>query len=137
MQNPSFAEVVKRYQELIQKAIRRIEEAHGAASVSAVLDDLIPASGELPTVSYFFHGLGCTARLDGYMVSWDWGRDGRTDEFEAWKLWQMTRDHPQEFGPLSLLDRIKVEMNRLHSQGVIEPVDEWNVVYRFAASEEN
>ena len=126
--------VVEIYQQLIRRAIERLETEYGEVSPSRVWDEEIPRKGRLPGLSFHFHGVGCTAQIDGYTVNWDWDREGRTDAFEAWKLWQMTRDHPQEFGLWAQLEPIKEELARLCVSGAVIPANEWGVLYRLAPS---
>jgi len=101
------------------------------ASVEAVLDGELLASAELPTLSFWFHGKGCTAAFDGYNVSWDWAQGNRTDQFEAWKVWQLTKDHPDEFGSWSDLQQLRAGLQELEVQGVIERVPMTSVLFRF------
>ena len=90
----------------------------------------MPASGELGNITYFFHGTGCTALIDGSQVEWDWDEEGKISEFDVWKLWQTTRTHPQEFGKWSQVATIKEEAVALRSKGKIEPVGDSGVIYK-------
>lgn len=96
MRELGFVEVVEKYQTLIDMAIGRIESHFGEVTLSRVRSGDSPSSGDLPDLTFYFHGIGCTAQIDGYTVNWDWNRAGETNEFEAWRLWQMTRDHADE-----------------------------------------
>lgn len=134
MSGVPFLRVVETYQNLTRRAIQRLEAEYGEVNPSRVLDEDIPFEGRLPGLSFHFHGVGCTARIDGYTINWDWDSEGRTDEFDAWKLWQMTRDHPQEFGLWAQLEPLKEELARLCLRGVVLPADESPVLYRLTPS---
>ncbi|GGR41987.1 hypothetical protein GCM10008957_56990 [Deinococcus ruber] len=91
----------------------------------------MPASAELSTISFWFHGVGCTAEFDGYHLNWDWSKDNRTDEFEAWKIWRLTREHSDEFGHWSDLQQLRTGFQELAMQGVIESVPGSSVLFHF------
>jgi hypothetical protein len=50
-------------------------------------DSRIPRRGTLPSGRiYSFHGIGCRFEKDGIVADMDFGSDGRTDGFDAWRL---------------------------------------------------
>jgi hypothetical protein len=128
-----FHEVLQTYQARVREAISHLEAAYGEVNLMRVHEGSIPPSGDIPGLSFHFHGIGCTAQLDGHTVNWDWGRNDTVDQFEAWKIYQMTKDHPEEFGQWADLEALKAELYRLHAEGIVESIEDGSAVYRLAS----
>lgn len=63
--------------------------------LEAVNSGRIPRSGTLsPGRSYFFHGTGCRIESGDLDIDFDFGPQGRTDGFDAWRLTHYARSRP-------------------------------------------
>jgi hypothetical protein len=48
----------------------------------------IPQGGTLPSGrTFWFHGIGCRFELNGVVVDMDFGSNGETDGFDAWRVY--------------------------------------------------
>ncbi|MFC4452343.1 DUF6896 domain-containing protein [Deinococcus sonorensis] len=125
----AFRALVRRYHTLVHEVIRRIEAQYGAAHIEDVLEDRVPWVGELPGLTFHFHGLGFTAVLDGYTVKWDWLGDSMND-INIWALAQLTQDHEAEFGVWASYPVLLAYARRWAEEGVLEAVEAGHT-YRF------
>ncbi|HZF51497.1 MAG TPA: hypothetical protein VE093_22730, partial [Polyangiaceae bacterium] len=74
----------------------------------------------LIAISFSFHGVGCRATVDGVEVDFDFGPDGRTDGFEAWRLWYFAQQNPQKYPQFQRLEDVQAALERLALSGEIE-----------------
>ena len=58
-----FRALVQHYHTCVLDVIARIEAQYGAAHIQDVIDDQVPWAGELPGLTFHYHGLGFTAPL--------------------------------------------------------------------------
>jgi len=108
-----------------QAAVRRVVSA---LRVGFGRDDLLPARGrrEIPKdgvingVEFSFHGVGCRATVDGVEVDFDFGPNGRTDGFEAWRLWFFAQQKPATYPQFQRLEDVQAALERLARSGEIE-----------------
>ncbi|UQN10561.1 hypothetical protein M1R55_30645 (plasmid) [Deinococcus sp. QL22] len=109
--------------------IARIEAQYGAAHIEDVLNDRVPWAGELPGLTFHYHGLGFTAHLDGYTVKWDWFDDDM-GVFDLWALGQFTQHREAEFGVWARYSVLHAYTRKLEEMGVLATVS-LNESYRF------
>lgn len=124
MPDLSLPEVLGTYRARIETVIERLQAAYGQVSPGRVLEEAVPAAGDLESLRFWFHGTGCTALFEGYLLAWDWD-DGGALVFDAWKLWQMTRDHPLEFGHWSELAVLRGGLEQLVVDGQLTQAQGW------------
>jgi hypothetical protein len=106
--------VIEQYHLFVKRANRLLQEVYQCKDViEARRASIITRRGEIQGSPFAFHGTGCRIEIDGYIVDWDFGPDRRIDGFGAWKLWQFTRDHEQEFGEFAHLDRLRSDVTKL------------------------
>jgi hypothetical protein len=81
------------------------------------LDLNIPRRGLLPSGrTYSFHGIGCCFEKDGVVTDMDFGPDGCTEGFDAWRLSLFA----ESLGKANLtVDHIQEALNALASAGEI------------------
>ena len=113
-----FRALVQLYHTRVLDVIARIQAQYGAAHIEDVLEDRVPWAGELPGLTFHYHGLGFTAQLDGYTVKWDWFGDDM-DEFNIWALGQFTQHHKAEFGLLAEYSVLQAYARDLAELGVL------------------
>ena len=80
----------------------------------------IPKDGVINGIEFSFHGVGCRATVDGVEVDFDFGPDGRTDGFEAWRLWYFAQQNPQRYPQLQRREDVEAALERLALSGEIE-----------------
>lgn len=81
--------LVDDYLSSVASAVRLLEESGIARpqSNTAWACNGIAQSGVLGRgVKYFKHGYGCAVHLEGGTVDFDFGADGETNGFDAWRL---------------------------------------------------
>jgi hypothetical protein len=64
------------------------------------------------SVSYFFHGIGCRVEFGLVEVDFDFGRRGRHDGFDAWRLARFAATVP-EFDQFQDVDKLHAELESL------------------------
>ena len=80
----------------------------------------IPKEGVISGIEFSFHGVGCRATVDGVEVDFDFGPNGRTDGFEAWRLWRFAQQNPQKYPQFQRLEDVQAALERLARSGEIE-----------------
>jgi len=80
----------------------------------------IPKEGVINGIEFSFHGVGCRATVDGVEVDFDFGPDGRTDGFEAWRLWDFAQRNPQKYPQFQRLEDVQAALEKLARSGEIE-----------------
>ncbi len=80
----------------------------------------IPKDGVISGIEFSFHGVGCRATVDGVEVDFDFGPDGRTDGFDAWRLWYFARQNPKRYPQFKRLEDVEAALEGLARSGEIE-----------------
>lgn len=119
MREVSLLEVLQEYHKRIRAVLSALEAVYGQITYDRVVGQETPAPGEIDSLTFAFHGTGCTARYEGYTLEWDWDEQDHLI-FDPWKLWQMTTDHPSQFGQWSELQEIQKELERLATGNLLE-----------------
>lgn len=126
--DPQLAAVITTYHAFVQRAVATLRQAFPDAYFLVGTTHTIPRTGVIDGMAFFFHGIGCTMEIDGYVVSWDFGPRERLDGFEAWKLWLFTRDHPAEFGVYADLAVLRSAITHLIDQGQVATMHDFGFV---------
>jgi hypothetical protein len=116
---PEISEIIDFYLNAVAEAIGELRRTY------PVLDNLldrrrlgIPREGTLPSGrTYLFRGFGCRFELNGISVDIDFGKNGETNGFDAWRLHQCWTSYGRATN-LSWLD-IKSELIDLCNAGEI------------------
>ncbi|AKV02707.1 hypothetical protein AKJ09_09370 [Labilithrix luteola] len=75
-------------------------------------------TGELPNgARYEFHGVGCRYSSSTFVVDFDFGPDGRTDGFDAWRLALFAETQGAEFS--QSLAEIDSDLHQLMKEGAV------------------
>lgn len=96
-------DLIRDYQAAVEEAITHFERHRGLERPQHPQDWIsssLPQTGFIDaeqTLPYFLHGYGCAVRLPSGGVDWDFGLEGQTDGFDAWRLWQFARSRPTAF----------------------------------------
>ncbi|MFD1734387.1 DUF6896 domain-containing protein [Deinococcus malanensis] len=114
-----FENLIQMYLTLVQDAIQRLQSRYGVATPDAVWSGRIPVAGRVSGMRYRYHGIGCTAVVDGHTVSWDW-QGGRTDILDPWHIWQLTHKRPETYGSWADLRVLRQHMQDLAAHGHLE-----------------
>ena len=80
---------------------------------------VIPRRANLENISYFFHGVGCTAEISNLELSFDLTATGEINGIDAWFLFKFLRGNMEAFPPLKSFDDLKKGLEILKQQGVI------------------
>jgi hypothetical protein len=85
----------------------------------AVNSGAVPREGILPSgARYRFHGVGCSIEDSTLSIDFDFGPDGRSDGFDAWRLQTFGEQLP-EFAFICDLESIENGLEHLRKEGVV------------------
>ncbi|NTW16531.1 MAG: hypothetical protein HGA41_03610 [Syntrophaceae bacterium] len=130
--------VITTYHRFIRRAIHHLQVTyHYDDVIQALKCGVIPRTGGAEEHPFSFHGIGCSMEIDGYVVNWDFGPGGRIDGFEAWKLWEFTHDHPEEFGAYAELASLRSAITDLIAQGSVSTMRDFGSVGNSVFFKEN
>lgn len=69
---------------------------------------------------YAFHGFGCLVTRGGKSVDFDFGPNGTTGGFDAWRLLMFAREDVVGFKLWQTEESIQTELQRLHDEGMVD-----------------
>ncbi|MFC5596970.1 DUF6896 domain-containing protein [Deinococcus cellulosilyticus] len=109
------------YQNRIREVIHRLQLAYSAHISPENAGEAFPAHGELEGLEFHFHGLGCTALLEGQVVAWDWlsVEGDRHDLIVPWMMWRSLEHLEGTEG----FDAFKAQLSLLVEQGTLKVWD--------------
>jgi hypothetical protein len=99
--SPNLAHLVADYQAAVQQALALLVDAGIPLppSNTAWVGTEIPQRGQLANgASYFKHGYGCAVRFSEHAVDFDFGKNGETNGFDAWRLAAFAGDRLARYG---------------------------------------
>lgn len=73
--------------------------------------------GEVP---YFFRGIGCAVHLPAGAVDWDFGHEGRSDGFDAWRLARFAENRSTEYAEITDWRTLQALLVQAESRGFVE-----------------
>src|SRR5689334_16822660 len=90
--------LIRDYQQAVQMVVSALKMRFGREDLlTAHHQGQIPKEGTVGAVAFTFHGVGCRGTLGTIEVDFDFGPDGRTDGFDAWRLWDFARQSPAKY----------------------------------------
>jgi hypothetical protein len=109
-----YVAVASRYAQTLRSELQHQDLLH------AVRSHLVPEAGAMQSgAKYRFHGVGCSIDDSRVSIDFDFGPQGRSDGFDAWRLHAFAR----EFAEFASLHDLKVI-----EQGLIELTREGRVI---------
>jgi hypothetical protein len=114
-------QLIREYQGAVQTIVAALRHTYSQ-------QDLLAArrSGEIPQraaiggVEFAFHGVGCRGRVGGIEVDFDFGPDGRTDGFDAWRLWTFATQSPTRYPGFQRREDVEAALLALETKGEIK-----------------
>ncbi len=118
----SIRVLIRDYQQAVEQAVSRLQASFDVTDLLAARrSGKVPKEGRADEIEYSFHGLGCRAILDGIEVDFDFGPGGRTDGFDAWRLWLYTRQVPSNYGSaFRAFEEVRAALEVLIGSGEVE-----------------
>lgn len=114
-------DLIQRYQEAVDGIVSALRHAFKEWDLlGAQRRGEIPREGTLGELEYWFHGVGCRAIANGTEVDFDFGPDGRTDGFDAWRLWTFARQNAARYPKLQRREDVEAALACLEASGEIE-----------------
>lgn len=108
-----YVEVASRYAANLREEFRQNDLLY------AVNSHRMPREGFLPSgARYTFHGVGCTIEDPAVNIDFDFGPEGRSDGFDAWRLCGFAQQLP-EFASLHDLPSIERGLEQLRREGLV------------------
>lgn len=80
----------------------------------------IPKSGVISGIEFSFHGVGCLGTVDGVEVDFDFGPNGRSDGFDAWRLWNFAKQKPTTYPQFQQREDVETALEMLAHSGDID-----------------
>jgi hypothetical protein len=113
-------DVARRYVAAVESLTALLREQLGVTDLlGAVNASKIPREGKLADgAEYSFHGVGCLVDDGKVSVDFDFGPNGRSDGFDAWRL----KNFADQVAPDSGFDRLEsmeAALSELERQGVV------------------
>lgn len=73
-------------------------------------------------MSYQLHGNGCMIEYPDYCVDFDFGPNGRTDGFDAWRLHNYACEFPEKHAKYTNLTTAESELNQYIQEDIIKKI---------------
>jgi len=113
-------ELIRGYQSAVQILVAALRNTYGQEDLLAARrDGAIPPRAAIGGVEFAFHGVGCRGTVAGIEVDFDFGPDGRTDGFDAWRLWDFARQSPEKYPRFQRREDLEVALHALAAAGEI------------------
>jgi hypothetical protein len=114
--------------DLIRDYTLRTEAAVAQLRSELGVDDLLdgwhrnefPQRGRLRDGSeYQFHGIGCSVEQGEVDLDFDFGADGRTGGFDAWRLWRFATQFPDRYPNFQQRHVVELAIQSMVSEGAV------------------
>lgn len=79
--------------------------------------------GMIKNLHYEFHGTGCWFEANGIELNLDFGQNNRSDGFDAWRLFQFTKQF-SKYNKIFTHENIRKELDMLYAEGVLKCLNE-------------
>jgi len=98
----------------VETSLQLLEDKFGSRSLQQLWHEKkIAQRGKvLNGVSYQLHGSGCMIEYPDYCVDFDFGPNGRTDGFDAWRLYNYACELPEKHAKYTNLTIVESELNQ-------------------------
>jgi len=114
-------ELIREYQDAVRGIVSALRRGFGRDDfLSATRRGEVPKEGSIGKVEFSFHGVGCRGTKDGVEVDFDFGPDGRTDGFDAWRVWDFAKKNAAKYPTFQDCESVDEAMRRLERSGEIE-----------------
>lgn len=120
----SMIELIHGYTTMTMAAAAQLRRELGVADLlQAWQQRQVPQRGSLSDGSvYQFHGIGCVLeRADDFYLDFEFGPGGRTDGFDAWRLWRFAKQFPTKYPDFQQRDQVEKALQALADEGVLCP----------------
>jgi hypothetical protein len=109
----------------VETSLQLLEDKFGSRSLHQLWhDNKIAQRGEIfKGVSYQLHGNGCMIEYPEYCVDFDFGPNGRTDGFDAWRLYNYACEFPEKHAKYTNLTTVESELNQYIQENMVKKID--------------
>src|SRR6185503_20036599 len=113
--------LIREYQGAVQRVVSALRVGFGRHDLlTARRRGEIPKNGVINGVEFSFHGAGCLGTVEKIEVDFDFGPDGRTDGFDAWRLWNFAKQKPATYPQFQQQEDVEAALGMLARSGEIE-----------------
>lgn len=125
MINKDLESLIFDFLSAVKTSLQLLEDRFGSRSLHQLLHDKkIAQRGEIfKGVSYQLHGNGCMIEYPEHCVDFDFGPNGRTDGFDAWRLYNYACEFPEKYAKYTNLATVKLELNKYIQEDMIKKTD--------------
>jgi hypothetical protein len=109
----------------VEASLKLLEDKFGSRSLHQLWhDNKIAQRGEIfKGVSYQLHGNGCMIEYPEYCVDFDFGPNGRTDGFDAWRLYNYACEFPEKHAKYTNFATVESELNQYIQENMVKKMD--------------
>ena len=121
MSEQDIQTLINDYLEAVENSLKLFELKIGSRELLKLWrDKKIPQRGKLTEeISYQLHGNGCMLEYPNTCIDFDFSPDGRTDGFDAWRLYNFACEKGETYKKFKNLEIIREEIKRKTEQGLI------------------
>lgn len=119
---PSLMKLILAFEHETAEMLREFQQRSGFKSLPEVRRAGLAHHGYIPgrpRIIYQFHGIGLRLRIGQRRIDFDFGHGGRTDGFDAWRLWLFAKDRPEQFPEFQDQESIKAALAEARKAGEI------------------
>lgn len=125
MINKDLESLIFDFLSAVETSLQLLEDKFGSRSLHQLWHDKkIAQRGEIfKGVSYQLHGNGCMIEYPEHCVDFDFGPNGRTDGFDAWRLYNYACEFPQKYVKYTNVATVESELNQYIQKDMVKKID--------------
>lgn len=119
---PGLMKLILGFEQETAEMLREFQRRSGFKSRSEMRQAGLGYQGYIPgrpRIIYRFHGIGLRLRIGQRRIDFDFGHGGRTDGFDAWRLWLFAKDRPAQFPEFQDRESIEAALAEARKAGEI------------------
>ncbi len=120
--NESLDPLISDFLAKVEEAVSLLEQAFGERCILGLWrGGAIERCGTVVgDITYELHGVGCAVYLPDVCIDFDYGPDGRTDGFDAWRLYLYACERPLDYPQYVDQNVLDVELAQYLASGKVE-----------------
>ena len=125
MSSQEFQFLIDDYLTAVESALELLELKFGSRDLLGLWrEKKIAQRGSLTDdITYQLHGNGCMVEYPELCVDFDYGPEGRTDGFDAWRLYNFACEKIEKYEKYNDLNLIKTEIEKYAHEGKIGKIE--------------
>lgn len=119
-----FFKLIKAFQARVRLAVSLLQAKSGLVNLFDWERRGFPRRGfidEAQTLTYYFHGIGCRVDTPEGPIDWDFGKFGRIDGIDLWRLGRFVQENPGIFPEFEDRDTLSQTFDLAIERGFLQP----------------